>query len=210
MHIEFRHLRTIRAIHQAGGLARGGRHAQHHAIGAQPSDQGARGPGRGRALRAPSKPVAAVGGGAAILAAGRAGPARDRGAGAGIRGAARGQRGAAAHGDRVPCLFRMAVSRARAVSQGMGEVDVDIRPGLAFDALPALQKEEVDLVVSSDPEDLDGVSFKPLFDYEPVFVASAQHPLGGEGVRGGRGFPRRDAHHLPGGPRAARRLHRAC
>jgi LysR family transcriptional regulator for metE and metH len=58
-----------------------------------------------------------------------------------------------------------------------GEVDVDIRPGLAFDALPALQKEEVDLVVSSDPEDLDGVSFRPLFDYEPVFVASAQHPL---------------------------------
>ena len=36
------------------------------------------------------------------------------------------------------------------------DVDVDIRPGLAFDALPALQREEVDLVVSSDPEALDG------------------------------------------------------
>jgi LysR family transcriptional regulator for metE and metH len=57
------------------------------------------------------------------------------------------------------------------------DVDVDIRPGLAFDALPALQKEEVDLVVSSDPEDLPGVTFTPLFDYAPVFVASAQHPL---------------------------------
>jgi hypothetical protein len=31
------------------------------------------------------------------------------------------------------------------------DVDVDIRPGLAFDALPALEKEDVDLVVSSDP-----------------------------------------------------------
>ncbi|MDP5336560.1 MAG: LysR substrate-binding domain-containing protein, partial [Paracoccaceae bacterium] len=41
----------------------------------------------------------------------------------------------------------------------------------------ALQKEEVDLVVSSDPEDLPGISFEPLFDYAPVFVASAQHPL---------------------------------
>lgn len=50
-------------------------------------------------------------------------------------------------------------------------------PGLAFDALPALQKEEVDLVVSSDPEDLPGVTFSPLFDYEPVFLASAAHPL---------------------------------
>ena len=57
------------------------------------------------------------------------------------------------------------------------DVDVDIRPGLAFDALPALRKEEVDLVVSSDPEDLPETDFTPLFDYEPVFVASSSHPL---------------------------------
>ena len=57
------------------------------------------------------------------------------------------------------------------------DVDVDIRPGLSFDAMPALGREDVDLVVSSDPEDLPGVIFAPLFDYEAVFVASAQHPL---------------------------------
>ncbi|MEP6065614.1 MAG: LysR family transcriptional regulator, partial [Paracoccaceae bacterium] len=57
------------------------------------------------------------------------------------------------------------------------DVDVDIRPGLAFDALPALMKEEVDLVVSSDPEQLTGVEFVELFDYAPVFVAARQHPL---------------------------------
>ena len=57
------------------------------------------------------------------------------------------------------------------------DVDVDIRPGLAFDALPALLKEEVDLVVSSDPEDLPGVDFVELFDYAPVFVAASTHPL---------------------------------
>ena len=57
------------------------------------------------------------------------------------------------------------------------DVDVDIRPGLAFDALPALQKEEVDLVVSSDPESLPHVEFSELFDYAPVFVASKDHPL---------------------------------
>ncbi len=57
------------------------------------------------------------------------------------------------------------------------EVDVDIRPGLAFDALPALLKEEVDLVVSSDPEDLPGVEFVELFDYAPVFVAASTHAL---------------------------------
>ncbi|MYG26802.1 MAG: LysR family transcriptional regulator, partial [Boseongicola sp. SB0677_bin_26] len=57
------------------------------------------------------------------------------------------------------------------------DVDVDIRPGLAFEALPALQREDVDVVVSSDPECLDGIDFSALFDYEPVFVASSHHPL---------------------------------
>lgn len=57
------------------------------------------------------------------------------------------------------------------------DVDVDIRPGLAFDALPALAREEVDLVVSSDPEQHPDLEFSPLFDYEPVFVASRQHVL---------------------------------
>jgi len=57
------------------------------------------------------------------------------------------------------------------------EVDVDIRAGLAFDALPALLREEVDLVISSDPEAIKGIEFSPLFDYEPVFIASSGHPL---------------------------------
>jgi LysR family transcriptional regulator, regulator for metE and metH len=57
------------------------------------------------------------------------------------------------------------------------DIDVDIRPGLAFDALPALAREEVDLVISSDPEKLNGIEFSPLFDYEPIFVAATGHPL---------------------------------
>ncbi|WP_339109465.1 LysR family transcriptional regulator [Thioclava sp. GXIMD4216] len=57
------------------------------------------------------------------------------------------------------------------------DVDIDIRPGLAFRALPALQNEEVDLVISSDPEKLDGVVFNPLFDYSPTFIAAANSPL---------------------------------
>ena len=57
------------------------------------------------------------------------------------------------------------------------EVDVDIRAGLAFDAMPALHREEVDLVISSDPSPLPGVTFNPLFDYHPTFVASSQNPL---------------------------------
>ncbi len=50
------------------------------------------------------------------------------------------------------------------------EIDVDIRAGLAFEALPALNREDVDLVISSDREPPPGIVFNPLFDY---------HPLGG-------------------------------
>ena len=57
------------------------------------------------------------------------------------------------------------------------EVDVDIRAGLAFDAFPALLREEVDLVISSNPEPLPGITFNPLFDYHPTFIASSQNPL---------------------------------
>ncbi len=57
------------------------------------------------------------------------------------------------------------------------EVDVDILLGASFDGLPALRRGDVDLVVSSDPEDLPDVTFEPLFDYEALLVAAPSHPL---------------------------------
>ncbi|HRJ60277.1 MAG TPA: LysR family transcriptional regulator [Azospirillaceae bacterium] len=57
------------------------------------------------------------------------------------------------------------------------EVDVDIRLGASFAALPALQRGEVDLVVSSDPAELTEVAFEPLFDYQALLVAAPTHPL---------------------------------
>ncbi|WP_371171354.1 LysR family transcriptional regulator [Aliiroseovarius sp. 2305UL8-7] len=57
------------------------------------------------------------------------------------------------------------------------EVDLDIRQRLAFDAIEALRREEVDFVISSDPVDMPGISFAPLFDYEPRFVAASSHRL---------------------------------
>ncbi len=57
------------------------------------------------------------------------------------------------------------------------DIDIDIRPGLAFTALAALAREEVDLVISSDPEKLEGITFNPLFDYSPTFIAASNSPL---------------------------------
>lgn len=57
------------------------------------------------------------------------------------------------------------------------QVEVDIRVGVSFDPLPALQKGEIDLVVSSDPLELKDVIFTPLFEYEARLVIAADHTL---------------------------------
>jgi LysR family transcriptional regulator for metE and metH len=60
------------------------------------------------------------------------------------------------------------------------EVEVDIRLGASFDALPALQRGEVDLVVSSDPADQSDIAFEPLFGYEALAVIPPAHALAGK------------------------------
>ena len=57
------------------------------------------------------------------------------------------------------------------------DVDIDIRPGLAFRALAALVDEEVDVVISSDPDAIAGVTFHVLFPYAPTFLAATGNPL---------------------------------
>ncbi len=61
--------------------------------------------------------------------------------------------------------------------QDWPKVDIDIRPGLAFDALDALVHEQIDVVISSDPKEAADICFVPLFTYKPTFVVSSQHPL---------------------------------
>ncbi len=57
------------------------------------------------------------------------------------------------------------------------DVDIDIRPGLAFRALAALVDEEVDVVISSDPDAISGITFHELFPYAPTFLAAVGNPL---------------------------------
>ncbi len=57
------------------------------------------------------------------------------------------------------------------------EVEVDIRLEMSFDPIPALQKGEVDLVITSDPLTLPDLLFEPLFDYEALLVMASCHPL---------------------------------
>ncbi|WP_306154858.1 LysR family transcriptional regulator [Roseovarius sp. MMSF_3281] len=177
MHIEFRHLRTIRAIHQAGGLARAAEllHITQSALSHQIKgleDQA----GMELFIRR-SKPLRLSAAGLRLLRVAEKVLPEIEALEAEFGGLREGSAGRMHIAIECHACFEWLFPVLEQFRKNWGEVDVDIRPGLAFDALPALQKEEVDLVVSSDPETLPGVIFKPLFDYEPVFVASSQHPL---------------------------------
>ena len=177
MHIEFRHLRTIQAIHQSGGLARAAEvlHITQSALSHQ--IKGLEDQAGVELFVRRSKPLKLSPAGHRLLAlANKILPEIDA-LEAEFEGVREGSAGRLHMAIECHACFEWLFPVLEQFRKNWGEVDVDIRPGLAFDALPALIKEEVDLVVSSDPEELPGVIFKPLFDYEPVFVASSQHPL---------------------------------
>jgi LysR family transcriptional regulator for metE and metH len=57
------------------------------------------------------------------------------------------------------------------------QIEVDFRVGVSFEALPALQRGEVDLVISSDPVRRDDLLFEELFEYEALLAMSQGHEL---------------------------------
>src|SRR6056297_3252836 len=177
MHIELRHLRTIRAIQQAGGIARAAdllhitQSALSHQIKGLEDQAGV------ELFVRRSKPLRLSAAGQRLLRLAEKILPEIEALEQEFEGLREGSAGRMHIAIECHACFEWLFPVLERFRKAWPEVDVDIRPGLAFDALPALRKEEVDLVVSSDSEDLPGIQFKPLFDYEPVFVASSQHPL---------------------------------
>ncbi|MCA0869599.1 LysR family transcriptional regulator [Seohaeicola saemankumensis] len=177
MHIEFRHLRTIKAIHEYGGLARAAdqlnitQSALSHQIKGLEEQAGV------ELFVRRSKPMKLSPAGLRLLRLADQILPQVEAIQAEFASLRDGKTGRMHIAIECHACFEWLFPVLEAFRKSWPDVDVDIKPGLAFDALPALQKEEVDLVVSSDPEDIAGVEFIELFDYAPVFVASALHPL---------------------------------
>lgn len=177
MHIEFRHLRTIKAIHEAGGLARAAEQlnitqsALSHQIKGLEDQAGV------ELFLRRSKPMKLSAAGLRLLRLADQVLPQLEAAQAEFSSLRDGHAGRMHIAIECHACFEWLFPVLEGFRKSWSDVDVDIRPGLAFDALPALQKEEVDLVVSSDPEGIPGVDFIELFDYKAVFVASSHHPL---------------------------------
>jgi LysR family transcriptional regulator for metE and metH len=61
------------------------------------------------------------------------------------------------------------------------EVELDLASGFAFAPLPALARGDLDLVVTSDPIEMAGITYVPLFTYEALLAVANQHPLASKG-----------------------------
>ncbi|MDF2182133.1 LysR family transcriptional regulator [Neptuniibacter sp. CAU 1671] len=57
------------------------------------------------------------------------------------------------------------------------EVELDLSSGFSFQPLPALARGDLDLVITSDPEPKNGITYVPLFTYESRLAISKQHRL---------------------------------
>jgi LysR family transcriptional regulator for metE and metH len=177
MYVEVKHLRTIRAIHQAGGLARAAemlnmtQSALSHQVAGLEDQAGM------ELFVRRSKPMKLSAAGYRMLrAADRILPEIDA-MEEEFTALRSGKTGRLHITLECHACYDWLFPVLEMFRHAWPEVDVDIRAGLAFDALPALNREEVDLVISSDPKELAAITFNPLFDYHPTFVASSQNPL---------------------------------
>lgn len=177
MHLELKHLRTIRAIHEAGGLARAADqlHMTQSALSHQVKgleDQ----VGMELFVRR-SKPLRLSAAGMRLLRLAEKVLPEVAATEEEFRALQDGKSGRLHITLECHACYDWLLPVLEEFRHAWPDIDVDIRPGLSFEALPALGREDVDLVISSDPEPIDGVQFSPLFDYAPVFVASSQNPL---------------------------------
>ena len=177
MYIEFRHLRTIKAIHDQGGLARAAdvlnitQSALSHQVKGLEDQVGM------ELFMRRSKPLKLSKAGHKLLELAEKILPQVAAMETVFAGLIDGTAGRMHIAIECHACFEWLFPVLESFRKNWPDIDVDIKPGLSFDALPAVQREEVDVVISSDPEELAGVTFEPLFEYTPTFVCATNHPL---------------------------------
>ncbi|MTH76669.1 LysR family transcriptional regulator [Paracoccus aestuariivivens] len=181
MHLELRHLRSLRAIHEQGGLARAAetlnltQSALSHQIKALEEQAGV------ELFLRKTKPLRLSAAGMRLLRTAEQVLPIIESAEAEFRDVELGRVGRLHVAMECHHCFDWLLPVLDQFRRTWPEVDLDIRSSLALKALPALVRGQVDLVISSDPEDMQGIVFQPLFDYAPTMVVPASHPLVAKG-----------------------------
>lgn len=197
MHLELRHLRTVRAVHEQGGLARAAevlhitQSALSHQIKGLEEQAGV------ELFVRRAKPMRLSAAGIRLLRLAEQVLPLVAAAEAEFKGVEMGRVGRLHIAMECHACFDWLLPVLDIFRRAWPDVDVDIRQRLAFAALPALAREEVDLVISSDPENAPGISFQPLFDYAPTVLVPAGHPLTVKGYAEPQDFANETLIHYP-------------
>ncbi|RDW13716.1 LysR family transcriptional regulator [Paracoccus thiocyanatus] len=181
MHLELRHLRSLRAIHEQGGLARAAellnltQSALSHQIKALEQQAGV------ELFLRRTKPLRLSAAGMRLLRTAEQVLPLVEAAEAEFRAVEMGRAGRLHMAMECHHCFDWLLPVLDQFRRAWPEVDLDIRSSLALKALPALERGQVDMVISSDPDEMAGITFQPLFDYAPTMVVAASHPLAAKG-----------------------------
>ncbi len=177
MFLEVRHLRSLRAIRETGNLARAAErlHVTQSALSHQIKSLE-------QYFEAPlflrnSKPLRLTPAGEKLIELARQVLPLVENAENDLRRVARGELGRLHIAIECHACFEWLAPVLNRYRQQWPQIEVDIRVGVSFEALPALQKGEVDLVISSDPVKSADLQFAELFDYEALLVMPADHRL---------------------------------
>ena len=76
-----------------------------------------------------------------------------------------------------PSCFQWLMPALDAFREHWPEVELDLSAAFSFAPLPALVRGDLDMVITSDPQENEAVKYLPLFRYELVLAVSRQSPL---------------------------------
>jgi len=180
MFLEVRHLRSLRAIQETGNLARAAErlHVTQSALSHQIKSLEQY--FEAQLFLRNSKPLRLTAAGERLIELARQVLPLGENAENDLRRVARGELGRLHIAIECHACFEWLAPVLNRYRRQWPQIEVDIRVGVSFEALPALQKGEVDLVISSDPVKSSDLQFAELFDYEALLVMPADHRLVGK------------------------------
>lgn len=178
MYLELRHLRTLRAIDEAGSLARAASRvhltesALSHQIKALEEQFGV------DLFFRRSRPVRFTAAGQQLLELARRVLPAVEGAESSLHALAEGDAGRLHVTMECHSCFQWLLPTMDAYRREWPGVEMDLSLGYSFHPLPALARGDIDLVVTSDPEpSLGGIHYLPLFRYEVRLAVPAASTL---------------------------------
>lgn len=177
MYLELRHLRSLRAVHQAGSLARAAErlHLTQSALSHQIKalEEHYETPLFQRAC----KPLRLTQAGLNLIRLAEQVLPEVENAETNLRRMAQGELGRLYIAIECHACFEWLAPVLERYRRRWPQIEVDIHTGVSFEALSALRTGQVDLVISSDPVERPDLHFAPLFDYEALLALPSGHRL---------------------------------